>query len=103
MKIQAALLDLEQRVSRITGSTVSGTILSRVLVSPGQDAHLSAHIRQDCPTLPATGPVWCLALGPLMMRKRFWYGVTVIDAIRNAQRDMTIIEYSFKRAAPNLW
>ena len=89
MKIQAALLDLERRVSALTGyPTIPGTTLQRVQadratleragieVPPGEEAMF----------------VWCLALGPAHAPKSFYLGATVIGAIRKAQTDVVAWE-----------
>lgn len=89
MKIQAALLDPESRVSALTGyPTIPGTTLQRVQadratleragieVPPGEDALF----------------VWGLALGPSHAPKSFYLGATVIGAIRKARTDVAAWE-----------
>jgi hypothetical protein len=95
MKIQAALLDLERRVGKLTQSTAPGTQLVRCLAAAD-----APNLFKDCPKLKMdkgrSVMVWALHLGPMGRRGRIWYGETVPAAIRNARRDVAAVEKNWK-------
>lgn len=91
MKLQATLLDLERRAGVISGwPTLPGTSITRCLVDRAILAREAPEIK--VPEGKGAMFVWALGLGPAHEPKAFWYGETIISAVRKAQKEIAEVE-----------
>lgn len=89
MKLQATILDLERRAGVISGwPTLPGTSITRCQVAR---SILEAH-GIKVPEGKEAMFVWSLGLGPAHEAKAFWYGETIISAVRKAQKEIAEVE-----------
>lgn len=96
MKIQAAILDLERRVGVLTGyPTIPGTSLQRLQV----DRVILERDGMKVPPGKESMFVWSLGLGAAHEPKMFITGLTIIQAIKRAQKAVADREASVRPAA----
>lgn len=96
MKLQATLIDLERRVGILSGwSTIPGTSITRCQADRSVLAREAPEIK--VPEGKEAMFVWVLGLGPAHERKAFWYGETIISAVRKAQKEIAEAEAEIAR------
>lgn len=81
MNIEEQIAALETAFLPYPGA-VAGTQLSRVLLDNSICKKHGIPLGRECRL------VWCLGLGAVQCRKRFFYGLTIPDAIRAAQEEV---------------